>query len=80
MTMAKFKITIEQARALNNLVIAYSELSLVWDSSGGENDWNGTLGLGGEMDDMGLLPNVSLDEAGTYLLELLDLCEIVQPD
>lgn len=60
----------QQARAFKQLSDAYNALSQVWDSSGGYTDWNGLDSLGGALDEAGLLPTISLDEASRQLEEL----------
>lgn len=72
--MIKLKITVEQARALKRLADAYTELSRVWVSNGGPDDWNGEYGFGGYLEFMGVLPGISLDEAGQSLEHLYQDC------
>lgn len=57
----------EQKAALLALAQAYTDLSGVWDST-----WEGPENFGGVLDDLGLLPKRSLDEAGSELLHLVD--------
>jgi hypothetical protein len=63
-------LTTEQKRALIELGRAYDNLSAVW----GE-EWDGTENFGGVLNSMGLLPTLSLDEAGAEMRHLVNLLE-----
>jgi hypothetical protein len=55
-------ITERQSKALKQLADAYYELSQVWSD-----DWEGPEAFGGVLDQMGVLPQISLDEASGEL-------------
>ncbi|WP_054029181.1 hypothetical protein [Bacillus sp. FJAT-28004] len=68
------KMTKEQIIALSDLALAYGNLSSVWPA-----EWDGPVNFGGTLNELGLLPQRSLDEAEGELRFLLDI-EIETPE
>lgn len=64
-------VTFEQKEALRALAEAYGNLSTVWESS-----WEGPDAFGGDLDDLGVLPSLQLDDAEAELLTLVEKVQI----
>ncbi|MEK4983634.1 hypothetical protein [Bacillus sp. FSL K6-6540] len=62
-----YTLSKRQKAALHKLADAYLELSCCW-----EPDWEGPDNFGGVLDDLGVLPHASLDDAAAYLGELVE--------
>ncbi|MEK5586639.1 hypothetical protein MKZ21_30740 [Paenibacillus sp. FSL P2-0536] len=64
-------VTFEQKEALRALAEAYGNLSTVWESS-----WEGPDAFGGDLDDLGVLPSLQLDDAEAELLTIVEKVQI----